>query len=87
MKSEEIVRFLDGVLERLAAEPDLLESLKVYFNVDQQRKRAASELGIHPNTLDHRLRRIETMLGYSLSRMQCVRKLHAALQLRELRGA
>jgi carbohydrate diacid regulator len=86
MKSEEIVRFLDSVLERLSAEPDLLESLKVYFTVDQQRKRAASELGIHPNTLDHRLRRIETMLGYSLSRMHCVRKLHSALQLRQLRG-
>jgi carbohydrate diacid regulator len=87
MKSEEIIRFLDSILERLSSEPDLLESLKVYFNADQQRKRAASELGIHPNTLDHRLRRIETMFGYSLSRMHCVRKLHSALQLRELRGA
>jgi carbohydrate diacid regulator len=87
MKSEEIARFLDSILERLSPEPDLLESLKVYLNVDQQRKRAAFELGIHPNTLDHRLRRIETMLGYSLSRMHCVRKLHSALQLRELRGS
>jgi carbohydrate diacid regulator len=87
MKSDEIVRFLDSILDRLSPEPGLLESLKVYFTVDQQRKRAASELGIHPNTLDHRLRRIETMLGYSLSRLHCVRKLHSALQLRELRGA
>lgn len=87
MKSEEIVRFLDSILERLSAEPDLLESLRVYFTVDQQRKIAAYELGIHPNTLDHRLRRIETMLGYSLSKLHCVRKIHSALQLKELRGA
>lgn len=76
------LRYLVSLIEQLAAEPDLLLTLEVYFAQSQRRKTTASELNIHPNTLNYRLERIETLLGASLDDAGWVSKLDLAIKLR-----
>jgi len=85
--SEETARYFDVLLERISVEVGLLETLNVYFNLGQRRKAVAGALGVHPNTLDYRLHRIEVLLGASLSDTDWLVKLHTALRLRRLRSA
>ena len=85
--SEETARYFDVLLERISVEAGLLETLSLYFNLGQRRKAVAAELGVHPNTLDYRLHRIEILLGASLSDTDWLVKLHTALRLRRLRSA
>lgn len=51
----------------LADGPDLLETLEAWFDHDFDRRATAAALHVHPNTLDHRLRRISERLGHDLS--------------------
>ena len=76
------LRYLVSLIEQLAKEPDLLTTLEVYFAQSQRRKTTASELGIHPNTLNYRLDRIESLLGASLDDAGWVSKLDLAIKLR-----
>ena len=85
--SEETARYFDVLLERISVEVGLLETLSVYFSLGQRRKAVAGALGVHPNTLDYRLHRIEVLLGASLSDTDWLVKLHTALRLRRLRSA
>ncbi|MEX3985497.1 PucR family transcriptional regulator [Paraburkholderia sp. EG287A] len=73
--------YLVSLVEQLASEPDLLETLRTYFDQLQRRKVTASVLGIHPNTLNHRLGRIETILGARLDESGWIAKLDIALKL------
>lgn len=56
-------RHLAAVLDPLEAHPDLLETLRRYLATDGNRRRTALDLGVHPNTVDHRIRRITALLG------------------------
>jgi PucR C-terminal helix-turn-helix domain len=61
------------VLEPLAAptarpSADLVATLAAFVAADLDRRRAAARLHIHPNTLDHRLRRIQDLTGLRLAR-------------------
>ena len=78
--TENARRFLESITDRLAHEPDLLETLQAYFEFKQRRKRVAAELNVHPNTLDYRLARIETLLDLSLDDAMWLARLHVALQ-------
>jgi len=51
------------VIEPLAGQPDLLETLRVYAAASGRRGQAAERLHVHPNTLDYRLRRIRDLVG------------------------
>ncbi len=82
-RTDNVLRYLNSLLERLAAEPELLTTLQTYFDQHQRRKIAADILGIHPNTLNHRLERIETLLGARLDDAGWVAKLHVAVKLRQ----
>jgi sugar diacid utilization regulator len=82
-RTNNVLRYLDSLLERLAGEPDLLVTLQTYFDEQQRRKTAADVLGIHPNTLNHRLERIESLLGCKLDDAGWIAKLHVALRLRQ----
>ena len=75
-------RYLVSLVEQFASEPELLDTLKTYFNQLQRRKVTASVLGIHPNTLNYRLERIENMLGARLDDAGWVSKLDIAIKLR-----
>ncbi|WP_321881804.1 PucR family transcriptional regulator [Burkholderia cepacia] len=74
--------YLTSLIDQLASEPDLLETLRTFFNQLQRRKATASVLGIHPNTLNYRLERIENMLGARLDDASWIAKLDIALKLR-----
>ncbi len=76
------LRYLVSLVEQLASEPDLLETLQTYFDQLQRRKVTAGVLGIHPNTLNYRLERIEDILGARLDDAGWVSKLDIALKLR-----
>jgi hypothetical protein len=45
---------------------DLLETVTTYMRLGRDRRRAAERLHIHPNTLDHRLRRARELTGLNL---------------------
>ena len=47
---------------------NLLESLRTFVECDFDRREAAARLKVHPNTLDYRLRRVETLTGLKLAR-------------------
>lgn len=55
-------RQLASVLDPLAAHPELLGTLRRYLATDGNRRRTALDLGVHPNTVDHRIRRITGVL-------------------------
>lgn len=57
----------------------LVETLKVYLDTVQDRKRTAAILHIHPNTLDYRLRRIKELTGLSPTAPRDIQTLGAAL--------
>jgi DNA-binding PucR family transcriptional regulator len=80
--SDNVQRYLDAMVERLGAEPHLLETLQTYFELRQHRKAVARRLNVHPNTLDNRLQRIEAVLGGSFDNVSWVAMVNAALQLR-----
>jgi DNA-binding PucR family transcriptional regulator len=80
--SDNVQRYLDAMIERLGAEPQLLETLQAYLELRQHRKAVARKLDIHPNTLDHRLQRIETVLGGQFDNVAWLAMLDAALRLR-----
>jgi sugar diacid utilization regulator len=82
MRSSASLRYLDSIIERLSHEPDLLSTLGAFFEAGQHRKNASKTLGIHPNTLNYRLGRIEEILGASLDDASWLARLHVALTLR-----
>ncbi len=63
----EVRRRARAARERLADGPDLLDTLDAWFAQDFDRRATAKALHVHPNTLDHRLRRIGERLGADLS--------------------
>jgi len=78
---ENVTRYFDALIERLILEPPLLPTLEMYFERRQHRKATAAALDIHPNTLNHRLDRIENLLGAQLDDVGWLAKLHTALRL------
>ena len=59
----------------------LADSLNAIFNAALNRKLAASRLGVHQNTLGHRIRRIEELLGGSLDSGEFCFRVQLALRL------
>ncbi|GAB2624438.1 hypothetical protein GCM10027168_65440 [Streptomyces capparidis] len=78
--------WLRDVARRLSRGPDLLATLDAYYRNDMNRLRTATELGIHPRTLDYRLRRARDLSGTDPGSAQGVRVLGAAVT-RVLAGA
>jgi hypothetical protein len=77
---------LERVLEPLADGPELIATLEGYFAADFDRRRAAANLHIHPNTLDYRLRRVAELTGLSVGTAKGVQVLGAALTIRRMRA-
>jgi PucR C-terminal helix-turn-helix domain len=77
---------LERVLDPLADGPELIATLEGYFAADFDRRRAAGNLHIHPNTLDYRLRRVAELTGLSVGTAKGVQVLGAALTIRRMRA-
>lgn len=77
-------RELAALLDPLADHPELLQTLEVHLGYDLNRRRTASTLHIHANTVDYRLRRIAELTGLDPARRVDLRHLEAALVARRL---
>jgi len=84
LQSRNVAGYLEGLLELIAPEPHLLETLDRYFLLRRQRKAVAAKLAIHPNTLSYRLKRIETLLKADLDDLSWQSRLSAALLMRRM---
>jgi carbohydrate diacid regulator len=84
LASEDVVWFFDAIIRELSSEADLLETLTAYLDLEMHRKATAGRLDIHANTLDHRLNRIEAIVGAPLTNIGVLAKLNAALRLRRI---
>lgn len=82
--TDNVLRYFNSLLERISIEPELLSTLATYFDQGQHRKLTASALGIHPNTLNYRLARIESILGAQLDNPGWISKLDLVIQLHRL---
>ncbi len=81
-RADNVRRYLVSLLEQLSSEPELLATLKAYFEQGQRLGKTAGALAIHANTLSYRIERIETLLGASLDDVSWVSRLDVALKLR-----
>ena len=77
---------LAPVLSRDGGKGRMVETLEAFFAAGMVRKTAAAQLGIHPNSLDYRLRLIELALGYPVRSGNTAFKLQLALKLLPLAG-
>jgi len=82
-RSDNVLRYLESLIERLSHEPDLLRTLECYLEQFQKRKQTALILGIHPNTLNYRLERVQEIAGGSLEDPAWLAKLYVAIRLRK----
>ena len=83
-QSTEVSALCNEMIAALAAEPPLLETLESYFDHRQNHKATAAALGIHRNTLLHRLAHIESLLGARLDDMAWLSRMYLALRQRRL---
>jgi sugar diacid utilization regulator len=67
-----------------ARQTDLVETLRTYFVCNQDRKRTAAALHIHPNTVTQRLRRIEQISNADLGDPSVALQMNAALTVQEI---
>ena len=65
---------------------ELLRTLREYFAASLNRGRAASALGVHPNTLDYRLGRIEELCALKLADPADIARVELALVQLDLEG-
>lgn len=63
----------------LANEPELLDTLRAYLAAGLSRRRAATELDVHPNTVDNRLRKVAKLTGLDVGRRTDLPLISAAL--------
>lgn len=75
---------LRGLLDPLDRFPDLLSTLEAYLSQDLDRRRTASALHVHPNTLDYRLKRIVELTGLEPATTRGLQLLAAAVGVRRL---
>ena len=78
---------LAGLLDPLERNPDLLLTVETYLAEDLDRRRTASALHVHPNTLDYRLRRIVELTRLEPSTAKGLQLIGAALAARRLQAA
>lgn len=81
-RAENVLSYLESLIERLTHEPELLKTLECYLDQFKKRKQTAAMLGIHPNTLNYRLDRIQEMTGSDLDDPGWLAKLYVAVKLR-----
>ncbi|MBB5917279.1 transposase-like protein [Nocardia transvalensis] len=75
---------LAAALDPLASHPELLETLRAFLGAGLDRRATAQRLGVHPNSVSHRMRRIERLAGIDLSHPEGISRASLALLAYEL---
>lgn len=78
---------LADLLGPLEERPDLLTTLRTYLACDLDRRKTATRLRIHPNTVDYRLQKTASLTGLDPSRGTQLPTIHAAIAARDARRA
>jgi hypothetical protein len=78
---------LAAVLAPLDAHPELVETLETYLALDTNRRRTATRLHVHPNTVDYRLRRVRDLTGVDPLHPAGLPRVIAALAARRASGS
>lgn len=76
-----VASFVRSALDALLIDPPLLDTLRAYLDHGLHRKETAAALTVHPNTLDHRLTRIETLLDGRFTDLAWLERVHLAVRL------
>lgn len=84
-RGDESSSALGGLLAPLADRPELLDTLRVYLDLQQDRRGTARELGLHPNTVDNRLARAGELTGVDVTSPRGYAVMLTAFTLHELR--
>ncbi|OIK03759.1 PucR family transcriptional regulator [Streptomyces monashensis] len=71
-----------ALLDPLAGRPELTETLRTHLEERQDRRATARRLNLHPNSVDHRLARVQELTGVRLTDPRDTALLLAALLLR-----
>lgn len=79
--NSEAVPHFHSIVDKLRREPDLLQTLEHYFATDLNRRQAAAQLHVHPNTIDNRLSRITAVTGANPRTARGLMVLGAALNI------
>ncbi|WP_157226158.1 PucR family transcriptional regulator [Rhodococcus sp. AW25M09] len=72
-------KHLVTLIDPLRDSVDLLPTLHAFVDSDSNRKKTATWLTVHPNTVDYRLKRVEQLTGLDPMKPSGLRRLHAAL--------
>ncbi|MGV8873761.1 MAG: PucR family transcriptional regulator [Rhodococcus sp. (in: high G+C Gram-positive bacteria)] len=72
-------RHLVTLIDPLRDSVDLLPTLQAFVDSDSNRKKTATWLTVHPNTVDYRLKRVDQLTGLDPMKPSGLRRLHAAL--------
>ncbi|GAA3383759.1 PucR family transcriptional regulator [Cryptosporangium minutisporangium] len=72
-------RALADLVSPLTGERDLRATLQIFIDENRHRTRTARRLGVHPNTVDNRLRRIASLTGLDPTRPHDMTRLEAAM--------
>ncbi|MGV9838937.1 PucR family transcriptional regulator [Nocardia niigatensis] len=75
---------LAACIQPVVDHPHLLDALEAHFKHDGDRKAAANDLHIHPNSLSYRLRRITELTGADPATPDGARLLGAAMMIHQL---
>ncbi|MEV0708167.1 PucR family transcriptional regulator [Nocardia aurea] len=78
---------LAAILNPLDDHPDLVATLQTHLSNNGNRAASASQLDVHPNTIDNRLKRIGTLTGQDPNSSVDLWKLQCALAARGQLGA
>lgn len=78
---------LAALLAPLEGRPDLMRTLEVHQRTGMSRRRSALALGVHPNTVDNRLRRVADLTGLDPTDPAAVPTVRAALMARAAAAA
>ncbi|MEV5704142.1 helix-turn-helix domain-containing protein [Actinoallomurus sp. NPDC052274] len=78
----EALTALACLLRPLEPKPELLQTLETYLQQNLDRRRTATALHAHPNTVDYRIRRITQLIGLSPARAADLPHINAALVAR-----
>jgi hypothetical protein len=70
---------LASLLAPVADKPDLLPTLRVFLDSGLNRRQTATQLRVHPNTVDYRLRKIAGLTGLQVARHEDLLSIRAAL--------
>ncbi|MBJ7349493.1 MAG: helix-turn-helix domain-containing protein [Rhodococcus sp.] len=72
-------KHLVTLIDPLRDSVDLLPTLQAFVDSDSNRKKTATWLTVHPNTVDYRLKRVDQLTGLDPMKPSGLRRLHAAL--------